>query len=153
MEIILKKDFESLGFQGDIVNVAPGYARNYLIPMGLAVLANNSNLKALEMTKQKIIARRIKDRESAERTKEGISQRTVTITRKAGEEDKLYGSVTSKDIAQELEREGVVIDRRKIVLEDSIKSLGETEVPIKLHPEVTGTLRVVVEREQEEEKE
>ena len=149
MKIILMQDFESLGYEGDIVDVAKGYARNYLIPKGVAVEANDSRLKALELRKEKIMAKRMEDKGAAERAKEKISQVTVTVRRKAGEEDKLYGSVTSRDIAQELEGEGIIVDRRKIVIDETIRVLGEFEVPIKLHPEVIATIKVVVEREEE----
>lgn len=149
MKIILMQDFESLGFEGEIVDVAKGYARNYLIPKGVAIESTNANLKALELRKEKIMAKRVEDKEDAERAKEKISQITVTMRAKAGEEGKLYGSVTSRDIVQELEHEGVVIDRRKIVIDEAIRTLGEFEVPIKLHPDVVGTIKVVVEKEEE----
>lgn len=150
MKVILMQDFESLGLEGDIVEVAKGYARNYLIPKGVVIEANNGNLKALEIRKEKIMAKRIKDKEAAERAKEKISQVTVTVRRKAGEEDKLYGSVTSRDIAQELEKVGVIVDRKKIIIDETIRSLGEFEVPIKLHQEVIATIKVIVEKDEEE---
>ncbi|MCD6265225.1 MAG: 50S ribosomal protein L9 [Deltaproteobacteria bacterium] len=149
MKIILLQDLESLGFEGDIVDVARGYARNYLIPKGAAIEASNANLKALEMRKAKIAARHMKDKEESERAAEKISQMTVTMIRKAGEEGKLYGSVTSRDIAQELEREGIIVDRRKIITDEAIRTLGEFEVAIKLHPEVMAKLKVIVEKEEE----
>jgi large subunit ribosomal protein L9 len=150
MKVILMQDFESLGFEGDIVEVAKGYARNYLIPKGVVIEANNGNLKGLEIRKEKIMAQRTKDKEAAERAKEKISQVTVTVRRKAGEEEKLYGSVTSRDIAQELEKVGVIVDRKKITIDETIRSLGEFEVPIKLHQEVIATIKVIVEKEEEE---
>ncbi len=149
MKIILMQDFESLGFEGDIVDVATGYARNYLIPKGVAIEANKPNLKAMEMRKDKTMAKRIKDKETAERAKEKVSQVTVTIRRKASEEDKLYGSVTSRDIAQGLEKEGIIVDRRKIIIDEAIRTLGESEVAIKLYPEVIAKIKVIVEREEE----
>ena len=124
MKIILMQDFKSLGFEGDIVDVAKGYARNYLIPKGVAIEASDANLKAREMRKGKITTKHMKDKEEAERVAEKISQVTVTIMRKAGEEGKLYGSVTSRDIAQELEREGIVVDKRKIVINEAIRTNG-----------------------------
>lgn len=148
MNVILMQDFEPLGYEGDIVDVARGYARNYLIPKGLATEASNANLKALEMRKGKILAKRTKDKEEAERVMEKISKITVTVRAKAGEEGKLYGSVTSRDIAQQLDAQGVEIDRRKIVIDEAIRSLGEFEVPVKLHPEVVATIKVVVEEEE-----
>ncbi len=150
MKIILMQDFESLGFEGDIVDVARGYARNYLFPKGVAIEASNSNVKAMDMRKGKIVANRTKDKEAAERVREKISQVTITVRQKVGEEGRLYGSVTSRDIAQELESEGIVVDRRKIVIDETIRALGEFEVPIKLHPEVMAKIKVVVEGEEEE---
>ncbi len=153
MEIILMQDLVSLGLEGDIIDVAKGYARNYLIPKGFAIEANDANMKALEMRKGKIMAKRGKDKEAAERVREKISQITVTVRRKAGEGGKLYGSVTSRDIAQGLEKEGVIIDRKKIIIDETIRSLGESEVAIKLYPEVIATTKVVVEKEEEKAKE
>lgn len=148
MKVILTTEIASLGMEGDMVNVANGYARNYLIPKGFALEANNQNIKMMEMQKKKIDERRLKARETAEQVKEDIKEKVVTITQKVGEEDKLYGSVTSMDIAEEMEKIGISIDRRKIVLEKPIKSLGEYEVSVKLHPEVTGTLKVIVAPEE-----
>jgi len=149
VKIILMQDFESLGFEGDIIDVAKGYARNYLIPKGVAIEANKPNLKAMEMRKDKIMAKRMKDKETAEIAREKVSQVTVTVRRKAGEEGKLYGSVTSRDIAQGLEKEGIIVDRRKIIFDEAVRTLGESEVAIKLHPEVIAKIKVVVEREEE----
>lgn len=153
MEIILMQDFESLGLEGDIIDVAKGYARNYLIPKSFAIEANDANMKALEMRKRKIMAKRGKDKEAAEKVREKISQITVTVRRKAGEGGKLYGSVTSRDIVQGLEKEGVIVDRKKIIIDEAIRSLGESEIAIKLYPEVIATTKVVVEKEEEEAKE
>jgi large subunit ribosomal protein L9 len=149
MRIILKQNFESIGFEGDTVDVARGYARNYLIPKGIAAEATHANLKALEMRKDKIMARRMKDKEEAERVKEKISQVTVGIRQKAGAEGKLYGSVTTRDIAQGLEKEGVVVDRKKISMDEPIRALGEFDVAIRLYPEVIATIKVIVEQEEE----
>ena len=150
MKVILEQDFESLGFEGDTVEVARGYARNYLVPKGIAVEATEANLKAFEMRKDKIMARRMRDKEEAERVKEKISEVSVTIKQKAGAEGKLYGSVTTRDVAQELENKGIVVDRRKIGLDEPIKSSGEFDVPIKLYPEVQANIKVVVEPEEEQ---
>ena len=150
MKIILAQDFESLGFEGDAIDVAKGYARNYLIPQGVAIEASNANVKALESRKDKIMARRLKDKEAAEQVKEKISQITLTFKHKAGEEGKLYGSVTSRDIIQELEKKGFTVDRKKIIIDEAIRSLGEFQVAIKLYPEVTANLKVVVEAEEKE---
>ena len=149
MKIILIQDFESLGLEGSIVNVANGYARNYLIPKGIAIEANHANLKALELKRGKITARHMKDKEDAERAKGKLLDLTITFQGKTSKEDKLFGSVTSRDIAGKLEQEGITVDRRRIIIEEPIRTLGEFEVPIKLHPEVIATIKVVVEREQE----
>ncbi len=144
MKVILKQDIEDLGLEGNIVDVAKGYARNYLIPKGFALMASNQNVKLMEMQRKKIEIKRIKAKEIAERIKEEIKDLLITISQKVGEEEKLYGSVTSMDIAEQMEAKGISIDRRKIMLDKPIKSLGDFDVPIKLHPEVTGTIKVAV---------
>ncbi|MBW2063416.1 MAG: 50S ribosomal protein L9 [Deltaproteobacteria bacterium] len=148
MRIILRQDVSELGLEGDIVNVADGYARNYLIPKGMALEANKQNLKFFETQKKKIEIKRLKAKEDAEKVKERLAEVTLTIAQKAGEEDKLYGSVTSMDIASHLEKQGITIDRKKIVLEKPIKSLGEYDVAIRLYPGVTGSIKVKVVREE-----
>jgi large subunit ribosomal protein L9 len=153
MKVILLGDLETLGYEGDIADVARGYARNYLIPKGLAIEASEANLKALEMRRKKILAKRTKDKEEAEGVREKLSEITVRVKAKAGEEGKLYGSVTTRDIAQQLDAQGVEIDRRKIIIDEAIRSLGEFQVPIKLHPEVVATIKVVVEGEEKEQDE
>ena len=144
MKIILKTDMDDLGLEGDIANVAKGYARNYLIPKGFAMEANDKNIKLMEMQKKKIDARRIKAKENAEKIKKDMADMVVRLSQKVGEEEKLYGSVTSMDIASEMEKMGVTIDKRKILLDKPIKSLGEFDVPVKLYPKVTGLIKVVV---------
>jgi large subunit ribosomal protein L9 len=153
MKVILLGDLETLGYEGDIADVARGYARNYLIPKGLAVEASEANLKAHEMRRKKILAKRTKDKEEAEGVRERLSEITIRVKAKAGEEGKLYGSVTSRDIAQQLDAQGVEIDRRKIIIDEAIRSLGEFQVPVKLHPEVVATIKVVVEGEEKEQDE
>lgn len=152
MEIILRQDVDELGLEGDIVNVAKGYARNYLIPKDMALEAVPQNIKLLETLKKKIEVRRLKAKEQAEKVKQGIEEMVITFSQKVGEEDKLFGSVTTMDIASQLEKQGITIDRRKIVLEKPIKSLGEFEIPIRIYPDVTGLLKVVVQPEKEQEK-
>jgi large subunit ribosomal protein L9 len=144
VKIILKENMETLGLEGDIVDVAKGYARNYLIPKGLALEANTRNIKLFESQKKKIEVKRLKAKEDAEKVKERLAGVTITISQKAGEEEKLYGSVTSMDIAAQLEQQGIAIDRKKISLDKPIKTLGEFEVPVRLYPKVTGTIRVFV---------
>jgi len=150
MKVILKQDVDTLGLEGDTVAVANGYARNYLIPKGLALEANHQNIKLMESKKKKIEIRRLKAKEDAEKIRETIADIVVTISQKVGEDDRLYGSVTSMDIAAQLETQGIIIDRRKIVLDRPIKTLGEFDVSIKLYPEVTGSIKVVVVPQEKE---
>lgn len=151
MEIILRQDVDELGLEGDIVNVAKGYARNYLIPKGIALEASPQNIKAFELQRKKIEVKRLKAREEAEKLKQELDGMVITFSQKAGEEGKLYGSVTTMDIASHLEKKGIVINRRKVALEKPIKTVGEFEVPVKIYPEVTGSVRVVVAPEKEKE--
>ncbi|MBW2015677.1 MAG: 50S ribosomal protein L9 [Deltaproteobacteria bacterium] len=144
MRVILRQTVDDLGLEGDIIEVAKGYARNYLIPKGLALQATPQNIKLTEMQRKKIEARRLKVQADAEKVKERLAGVTVKIAQRVGEEEKLYGSVTTMDIAAALEEQGVSIDRKKILLEKPIKSLGEFEVPVKLHPNVTAGIKVVV---------
>jgi len=144
MKIILKQDVDDLGFEGDTMKVADGFARNYLIPRGYAVVATPRNVKAFESQRKKIEVRRLKAKDEAEKLREKLEGTSLTFSQKAGEEGKLYGSVTSMDIAAQLERHGVVIDRRKVLLESPIKVLGEYDVGIRIYPRVTATIRVTV---------
>ncbi len=150
MKIILQKDMDELGFEGDIIDVARGYARNYLIPKGFAVEATLQNMKAFELKRKKIEARKLREKEDALKLKEKVESLEISLTKKAGEEGKLYGSVTNIDIASELEKEGIVVDRKKILLDKPIKNVGDFEIPIKLYPEVIANLRVKVLPEKEE---
>ena len=149
MKIILRQDMDALGLEGDIADVAKGYARNYLIPKGIALEATQQNMRLLETQRKKIDARRIQAQEQAERVKEQLADVLVTIPQKVGDEEKLYGSVTSMDIAASLEKQGIIVDRRKISLDKPIKTLGEFEVKIKLRPEVTGLIKVAVVPEEQ----
>jgi large subunit ribosomal protein L9 len=144
MKIVLRQDVDSLGMEGQVFDVADGYARNFLIPRGFALAATQQNLKLIEAQRKKIEEKRLKAKEEAEKAKLSLSELVVTIAQKAGEEDKLYGSVTSMDIADQLEKRGVQIDRKRIRLDRPIKTLGEFAVPVKLHPEVTASIKVVV---------
>ena len=149
MEVILQQDVDELGLEGDIADVARGYARNYLVPNGIALEATPQNRKALELQSKKIELKRIKGRENAEIVKERLEGIVVNLSQKAGEEGKLYGSVTTMDIASDLQAQGIEIDRRKLVLEKPIKTLGDHEVSIKIYPEVTGSVKVVVSAKEE----
>ena len=148
MKIILQKEVDELGLEGDIVNVKKGYARNFLIPKGFGLEASPENIKALELRRKKIEVNRLKAREEAEKLRDMLSGMTVSFTHKAGEEGKLYGSVTSMDIAEGIEKQGIVIDRRKIELDKPIKELGEFDVPVKIYPEITGSVKVIVVAEE-----
>jgi large subunit ribosomal protein L9 len=149
MKIILTKDVDALGMTGQIFDVAKGYARNYLIPQGFALEATAQNLKRMEGERQKVEDRLLKAKEEAERARDKMAEVVITIAQKVGGEDKLYGSVTTMDIAARLEKEGISIDRRKIHLDKPIKALGEFDVPVRLHPEVTAAVKVVVVPEEE----
>jgi len=144
MKVILRQDVDELGMEGTIVNVKEGYARNYLIPKGFALIADNANIKLIEMQKKKIEANRLKVKEDAEKVARELESIVITISQKVGEENKLYGSVTSMDIADEIEKKGISIDRKKIVLDKPIKSLGEFDVKVKLHSQVVGTVKVAI---------
>ena len=135
---------DELGLEGAIVNVKEGYARNYLIPKGFALTADSANIKLIDMQKKKIEVKRFKAKEDAMKVAKDLEGIVITISQKVGEEDKLYGSVTNMDIADEMEKKGISIDRKKIVLDKPIKTLGEFEVKVKLHPLVIGTVKVTV---------
>jgi len=124
--------------------VAKGYARNYLIPRGMALEATEKNIKLTETQRKNIEIKRVKAKEDALKVKERLSGVSVTIAQKVGEEDKLYGSVTTMDIADQLEKQGITVERRRIILDKPIKSLGEFAVAVKLHPEVTASIKVSV---------
>ncbi len=149
MKVILKQDVEKLGKTGDVVKVAPGYGRNYLIPRNLAIEATPGNIKIAEVEKISQARRDHREKESATLLARDIVKLTVTIQKKSGEEGSLYGSVTALDIADFLVNHKIDIDKRKIQLEEPIKTLGEYQVPIRLHREVTVPIRVIVEPEPE----
>ena len=144
MEVILKKTLDTLGEEGDIVKVKSGYGRNFLIPKKLAVVANKANLALLEQEKAVIESRRKKQREEAESLSKKVSGTTITIQHRAGEEDKLFGSVTAADIAEKLAELGIQIDKKNILLAESIKTLGEVVVPIKVGYQVTSEITVTI---------
>ena len=144
MELILKKTVESLGEEGDIVKVKSGYARNYLIPKKIAVLANKANLAQLQQEKAAIEARREKQRQEAESLSKKISGTTITIEHRVGEEEKLFGSVTAADIAEKLAEIDIKVEKKNILLSEPIKTLGETIVPIKVGYQMTSDISVHV---------
>jgi len=144
MELILKKTVDTLGEEGDIVKVKSGYGRNFLIPKKLAVVANKANLALLEQEKAVIESRREKQREEAESLSKKVSGTTITIQHRAGEEEKLFGSVTAADIAEKLAELDIQIDKKNILLAESIKTLGEVVVPIKVGYQMTSEITVTI---------
>jgi large subunit ribosomal protein L9 len=144
MEVILRDHVEHLGQRGEIVKVADGYARNFLLPRKLALPATEGNKKRVERERKLVEAREAEERQGAEAIAARLSALDLTVARKVGENDQLYGSVTNADIAEMLAEKGFELDRRKILLPDPIKALGETAVPVKLHRDVTAQLKVVV---------
>ena len=149
MRVILKQDVDKLGRAGDVVKVAPGYGRNFLIPRQIAVEATPGNLKIVEIERRASARRDQRDKEAASLVAKDLAKLVVTIRRKAGEGGTLYGSVTSLDIADFLITHKIDIDKRKIQLDDPIKSLGDYQIPIRLHREVVVPIAVVVEAEPE----
>jgi len=144
MKVILKENVDSLGKAGEIIKVADGYARNYLIPKGLAVEASSWSMKALEHEKSRIMKKVETERKKAEAMVEKMRGVTCTISRRVGEQDKLFGSITTKDIESSLTAQGIEIERKMIILEEPIKSLGEFPVKIKLQPGITAEITVTV---------
>jgi large subunit ribosomal protein L9 len=144
MEVILKEDVLKLGHRGDVVKVADGYGRNYLLPGKLAIEATSANKAVILQMKESAIRKSAKEKIQSEELARSISQVELTFERKVGENDHLFGSVTSGDIAQQLEAQGYTIDRRKISLEEPLKQLGEFHVPVKLHRDVTAHVKVTI---------
>jgi large subunit ribosomal protein L9 len=144
VEVLLREDVEHLGRRGEIVRVKAGYARNYLLPRGLAVLATAANVKAIEQEKHLLARREARERTQAETLAERLKELVLTFPRKVGDQDMLFGSVTAMDIAQALAEQGITVDRRKILVEHPIKYLGEYTIPVKLHREVTAEIKIRV---------
>jgi len=149
MEVILKEDVAKLGSRGDVVKVAEGYGRNYLLPRKLAIEASAANKAVIEQMKAASVRRSVKERSDAELLAKQFDGVNLPFTRRSGENDQLFGSVTSSDIAHELEHRGFNIDRRKVQLDEPLKALGEFTVPIKLHHDVTTTVKVTIVKEKE----
>ncbi|HZE89891.1 MAG TPA: 50S ribosomal protein L9 [Verrucomicrobiae bacterium] len=147
MRIILREDVEKLGRRGEVVKVAPGYGRNYLLPKGLAYLHTAGNEKRVEQERRFLNVKLAKEKQAAEDLARRISQLSLTIVRKVGENETLYGSVTNGDIGEALEKEGFGIDKRKILLEEPIKTLGIYTVAVRLHADVNAELKVWVVKE------
>ncbi|MCL6482302.1 MAG: 50S ribosomal protein L9 [Firmicutes bacterium] len=147
MQVILQQTIEKLGTAGQVVDVAPGYARNYLLPRRLAIEATPANLKRLEKIREQFARKAAGEKEVAQQLAERLATVTLTIPRKAGETDQLFGSVTAADIAEALHALGYPVEKRKIQLEEPIKLVGEYEVALRLHPEVTAAVKVQVVRQ------
>lgn len=144
MQVILKQDVTALGKAGDVVKVADGYGRNYLVPQGLAAEVNSRNIRIIEQEKKQILQKMERERKKAEGFAAQLSEVVCTIARKVGEQDKLFGSVNTKDIEESLARQGRVIDRKNIILDEPIKTLGEFPVKIKLSAGVSAEIKVIV---------
>jgi large subunit ribosomal protein L9 len=147
MEVILKEDVAKLGNRGDVVKVAEGYGRNYLLPRKLAIEATIANKAVIDQMKAAAVRRTAKEKTEAEALAKQFEGLSVSFTRKSGENDQLFGSVTSSDIAEALEKKSFHIDRRKIQLHEPLKSVGEFDIPVKLHKDVTTHLKVVIQKE------
>lgn len=147
MEIILRETIDTLGRAGQVVKVADGYARNYLLPRKLAYTVTPGNLKVIEAERQNLLRKEATQKNDAEKLKELIEKLELTVRRKTGENEALYGSVTNADVADELEKKGYQIEKRKIHMDDHIKALGEYEIPIRLFKDVMAHVKLKVERE------
>jgi large subunit ribosomal protein L9 len=148
MEVILREHVDNLGRRGDIVKVAAGYGRNYLLPRKLALAVNDNNKRQIERERTAAEARELEEKSQAEAYAERLSQADIAIARRVGENDTLYGSVTSADVAQALHAKGFEIDKKKITMADPFKVLGEYTVPLKIHRDVTAQIKVKVVAEQ-----
>lgn len=148
MEVILREDVAKLGHRGDLIRVAEGYARNYLLPRNLAMPATTGNKKVIEQERAAAVRREAVEKADAEKLAGMLGSLSVTVRRKAGEGDQLFGSVTSIDVADALAAQGYQVDRRKVHLEEPIKHLGDFDVPLKLHKDVTTQIKVHVTKEE-----
>lgn len=151
MEVILKEDVAKLGSRGDVVKVAKGYGRNFLLPRKLAIEATRANRAVIDQMKAAAARRSEREKADAESVAKRLEGVSVTFQRRSGEHDQLFGSVTSADIATELEKQGHAVDRRKIQLHEALKTLGEFTVPIRLHKDISSHVKVVIEKEAEAE--
>ena len=147
MEVILKEDVPKLGSRGDVVKVAEGYGRNFLLPRKLAIEATSANKSVIEQMKAASVRRSAKEKHEAEALAKQFEGLSVSFHRRSGENDQLFGSVTSSDIADALEKKSFHIDRRKIQLHEALKVVGEFDVPVKLHKDVTAHVKVIIEKE------
>lgn len=150
MELLLKEDVDNLGARGELVKVKAGYGRNYLLPRGLAIQATPSNIKQIEMQRRALLKREAAERETAEQQAALLREVVLEFARKVGEHGLLYGSVTSMDVHEALVAKGYELDRRRVMLKDPIKEVGEYDVPVKLHREVAADIKVIVKSEEVE---
>ncbi len=148
MDVILEQDVEKLGTRGQVVVVADGYARNYLFPRKLAVPATPANRKRLEQLRSVMVRQEAKEKSDAELLAKQLTGLSLTLVRKAGETDQLFGSVTAMDVAEALATKGFQVDKRKIILDDPIKVLGEFDIPLRLHREVSVNINLHLKREE-----
>jgi large subunit ribosomal protein L9 len=148
MQIILQEDVEKLGTRGQLVNVAEGYARNFLLPKKLALEATPGNLKRLDKMRTAFAKKEATEKEAAQKLADLLAGVSLTLSRKAGENDQLFGSVTSGDVSEALAAQGYNVDKRKIALAEPIKVVGEFEIPVKLHREVSANVKVTVRKEE-----
>lgn len=147
MKVIIRKEVEKLGKFGDVVKVAEGYARNYLIPKGLAVEASETNIRQFDAEKDAFIRKERSRKEDAEKARAALEAVTLNFARKAGEDDKLFGSVTPHDIEEALSSKGFKVEKKEILLKEPIKNIGLHTVAVKLHPEVTANISIDVVKE------
>jgi large subunit ribosomal protein L9 len=147
MEVILKEDVPKLGSRGDVVKVAEGYGRNFLLPRKLAIEATSANKAVIDQMKAASVRRSAKEKHEAEALAKQFEGLSVSFQRRSGENDQLFGSVTSSDIAEALEKKSFHIDRRKIQLHEPLKSVGEFDVPVRLHKDVSAHIKVLIEKE------
>ena len=147
MKVIFLKDVKGKGLKGDVKEIADGYARNYLLPNGLAKIANSTSIKEISLFKESEEKRKITELKQAQNLAINIDTLTISISSKSGETGKLFGAITSKQIADALLKENIKIDKRKILLEEPIRTIGITQVKIKLHPDVLATVKVHVKEE------
>jgi large subunit ribosomal protein L9 len=149
MEVILRETIDTLGRAGQVVKVSAGYARNFLLPRKLAYIATPGNLKVIEFERQSLVRKEAKQKGEAEQLKGLLDNVEIVIRRKVGEQNTLYGSVTNSDVAEELEKKGFQIEKRKIHMDDHIKQLGEFDIPVRLFKDVTAVVKLKVEPETE----
>jgi large subunit ribosomal protein L9 len=148
MEVILREHVDNLGRRGDVVKVAPGYARNFLLPRKLALPVNEGNKRLIARERQLAETRELEERQQAEAVANRLTQLELSLSRRVGETEQLYGSVTTADIAEALSAKGLEIDRKRIHLDEPLKALGEFTVPVKLHRDVTAQLKVHVTKQE-----